>query len=144
MLLTKLLEDGTTLYRAGRLAEAGHRSVLCSAVLLCNVKDRFRYAVRRLAQSSLAGRREFQQLQAALLLGLARCDRRLGRQASTVDLTAQANFRFIKLPQLSVQAKVVNNTLELEDKLGTEEAEKPGVIGNTSNLWEEGGMEVEE
>ena len=33
LLLTKLLEDGTTLYRAGRLAEAAHRSVLSSAVV---------------------------------------------------------------------------------------------------------------
>ena len=110
---------------------------------MCNVEDRFRYAVRRLAQSSLAGRREFQQLRAALLLGLARCDRRLGRPASTVDLATQAALGLIKLPQLSVQAKVVNNTVELEDKIGTEEAGKSGVISNTAILWEEGGMEVE-
>lgn len=75
ILLNKLLEDGNTLYRQGRLPEAAHR---------------YRYAIRRLPRAgheSLAA--TFVTLRTHLLLNLSRCERRLGRHSEAVALASQ-------------------------------------------------------
>ena len=59
ILLNKLLDDGNTLYRQGRLPDAAHR---------------YRYALRRLPRTGLdTWAPTFQTLQTHLLLNLSRC-----------------------------------------------------------------------
>ena len=59
ILLNKLLDDGNTLYRQGRLPDAAHR---------------YRYALRRLPRTGLdSWAQTFQTLQTHLLLNLSRC-----------------------------------------------------------------------
>ena len=75
ILLNKLLEDGNTLYRQGRLPDAAHR---------------YRYALRRLPRAGLeAWAPTFLTLQTHLLLNLSRCERRLERHAEAVALASQ-------------------------------------------------------
>ena len=75
ILLNKLLDDGNTLYRKGRLSEAAHR---------------YRYALRRLPRTGLDTWADtFLTLQTHLLLNLSRCERRQGRQTEAVALASQ-------------------------------------------------------
>jgi len=75
ILLNKLLDDGNTLYRQGRLPDAAHR---------------YRYALRRLPRTGLdSWAQTFQTLQTHLLLNLSRCERRMDRHAEAVALASQ-------------------------------------------------------
>jgi tetratricopeptide (TPR) repeat protein len=79
-LLNKLLEDGNTLYKRGKLPEAALR---------------YSYAVKRLptstATSAPGGQHQkvFDQLRVHLLLNLARCKRKLKAYAEAVDLATE-------------------------------------------------------
>jgi tetratricopeptide (TPR) repeat protein len=77
-LLNKLLEDGNTLYKRGKLPEAALR---------------YSYAVKRLptAASAPGGQHQkvFDQLRVHLLLNLARCKRKMKAYAEAVDLTTE-------------------------------------------------------
>ena len=97
ILLNKLLDDGNTLYRQGRLPDAAHR---------------YRYALRRLPRTGLdSWAQTFQTLQTHLLLNLSRCahqiirkkltssysrcERRMDRHAEAVALASQVQTRCI-------------------------------------------------
>jgi hypothetical protein len=63
MLLHRLLEDGNTLYKKGRLQEAA---------------GRFYYAMKKLPQNvSQSSSESFSLLQLQLLLNLSRCNRKM-------------------------------------------------------------------
>ncbi len=77
--MNKLLEDGNTLYKRGKLPEAALR---------------YSYAVKRLpttATSAPGGQHQkvFDQLRVHLLLNLARCKRKLKAYAEAVDLATE-------------------------------------------------------
>lgn len=74
LLLNKLLEDGNTLFRKDRLAEAAHR---------------YQYALRRmpsLTNLTRKNRSTFETLSVHLLLNLSRCKRKKGDLTEAVDL----------------------------------------------------------
>ena len=78
--MNKLLEDGNTLYKRGKLPEAALR---------------YSYAVKRLptstATSAPGGQHQkvFDQLRVHLLLNLARCKRKMKAYAEAVDLATE-------------------------------------------------------
>jgi tetratricopeptide (TPR) repeat protein len=77
--LNKLLEDGNTLYKRGKLPEAALR---------------YSYAVKRLPISTTSApggqhQKVFDQLRVHLLLNLARCKRKLKAYAEAVDLATE-------------------------------------------------------
>ncbi len=78
-LLNKLLEDGNTLYKRGKLPEAALR---------------YSYAVKRLPTSTTSApggkhQKVFDQLRVHLLLNLARCKRKMKAYAEAVDLATE-------------------------------------------------------
>lgn len=79
-LLNKLLEDGNTLYKRGKLPEAALR---------------YSYAVKRLPPAPAPGTQQhqqqkvFDQLRVHLLLNLARCKRKMKAYAEAVDLATE-------------------------------------------------------
>jgi tetratricopeptide (TPR) repeat protein len=76
--LNKLLEDGNTLYKRGKLPEAALR---------------YSYAVKRLPTTTSAPggqhQKVFDQLRVHLLLNLARCKRKMKAYAEAVDLATE-------------------------------------------------------
>jgi len=74
VLLNKLLEDGNTLYRQNKIAEAAHRYI---------------YAIKRLPKQQLEWTDTYCRVEDSLYLNLSRCERRLGNPSKALDLASR-------------------------------------------------------